>query len=401
MGNEYPSLCSSQDCTACATCMQSCPKKAIKMLPDEKGFLYPYVDKDICIQCHLCEKKCPILNKERSLNALPKIYACWHRNPIIRMKSSSGGAFSAIAEYVLALKGYVWGVAYTNELRLTYQYVDTMDALDILRRSKYVQAEVGDTFIQIKKQLQQGKTVLFTGTSCHVRGLYAYLPKALCDNLITVDFICHGVPSPKVFKRYIEWIEDRYEDKLIDFNFRDKRYGWDNGVLTVGRFSRIGEKKFVKKENSFFYGMLHDLFIRPCCHQCTSNGLRREADFTIADFWGIGRKEKFEYEAEKYKGVSLLALNSEKAYRIFNSLEEKLLCIQRSLEEAYTYNWNYRYSARINPQTDFFWKKFSQTNSWKDLLCFFRPTFEEQCKWIIKRYMGPIMANKLRKLFSR
>lgn len=91
------------------------------MLPDEKGFLYPYVDKDICIQCHLCEKKCPILNKERSLNALPKIYACWHRNPIIRMKSSSGGAFSAIAEYVLALKGYVWGVAYTNELRLTYQ----------------------------------------------------------------------------------------------------------------------------------------------------------------------------------------------------------------------------------------------------------------------------------------
>lgn len=372
------------------------------MIPDEKGFLYPDIDENKCIQCLLCEKTCPILRENRSLHNLPEVYACWHKNAVIRQKSSSGGAFSAIAEYVLTLKGCVWGAAYTEKLRLSYQFVDQITDLDKLRRSKYIQAEVGDAFQQIKEQLRQGKWVLFTGTSCHVRGLYAYLPKDLCSHLITVDFICHGVPSPKVFKRYIEWIENRYGDELIDFNFRDKRFGWDNGVLTVGRFSHIGEKKFLNKENSFFYGMLHDLFIRPCCHQCTSNGLQRETDFTIADFWGIGRNELFDYETDKYLGVSLLALNSTKAVQIFNAdLKERIVSVKRSLTEAYEGNWNYRYSARLNPKTPLFWSAFHKTDDWGNLLHFFNPTFSERCKLFVKRYMGPVIANKLRRLLGR
>lgn len=400
--NRYPILCKENQCTACAVCQQVCLHTAIEMAPNDKGFLYPHVDEKKCVQCLLCEAKCPILKSKRKVNNKPKIYACWNKDEQVRQLSSSGGAFSTIAEYILSQNGYVWGAAYSKDLKLTYQYVCISEDLDKLRRSKYIQCEVGNAFQEIKKQLSENKKVLFVGTSCHIRGLYSFIPQRIANNLTTVDFICHGVPSPAVFRKYINWLEKKYNDKLMDFNFRDKRYGWDNGVLTVGKFQKAGEKKFMDSENSFFYGMLHDLFIRPCCHECTSNGLQREADFTIADFWGIGRKNKFSQEKEKTKGISLLALNSDKAHTIFsNYLSEKLVYQLRTLEEAYNGNWNYRYSAKRNPKTPIFWNEFYITDDWKTLLHFFQPTFSERCKLFVKRYMGPVVANKLRKMLNK
>lgn len=402
MEKRSPILCDKQDCTGCATCAQICPKDAINMIKDEKGFLYPQIDSIKCIGCLLCEKKCPINTQERITNSFPTVYACWHKKMEIRLKSSSGGVFSAIAEYILENGGIVWGAAYTKDLNLSYQYVDNIKDIDKLRRSKYVQAEVNSSFKIIKQQLQDEKTVLFTGTSCHIRGLYAYLPNKLHKNLITIDFICHGVPSPTVFRKYLNWLEKKYNDKLIDFNFRDKQYGWDNGVLTVGYFQNKGEKKFMNNENSYFYGMLHDLFIRPCCHECQSNGLRRESDITIADFWGIGRKNKFNYEHERNYGISLLALNSKKAHILYNSgLKDNLISIPRTQQEAYEGNWNYRFSAKRNPQTTIFWKEFQKTDDWENLLVFFQPTFSEKCKLFVKKYFGPTIANKLRRILKK
>lgn len=372
------------------------------MVKDEKGFLYPQIDPTKCVGCLLCEKRCPINEPERTTNPSPTVYACWHKNMDIRLKSSSGGVFSAIAEYILKNDGIVWGAAYSKDLILTYQYVENIKDLDKLRRSKYVQAEVNDSFKLIKEQLKAGRKVLFTGTSCHIRGLYSYLPKKLHENLITIDFICHGVPSPSVFRKYINWLEKKYNDKLIDFNFRDKQYGWDNGVLTVGYFKNKGKKIFMNDENSYFYGMLHDMFIRPCCHECQSNGLQRESDFTIADFWGIGRKNKFEHEHERNYGISLLALNSEKAHKIYKTgLRDSIVSVQRSQQEAYEGNWNYRFSAKRNPKTTMFWEQFQRTNNWEDLLSFFQPTFSEKCKLFIKRYGGPTIANKLRRILGK
>ena len=222
------------------------------------------------------------------------------------------------------------------------------------------------------------------------------------ENLVTIDFICHGVPSPSVFKKYINWLEKKYNDKLTDFNFRDKQYGWDNGVLTVGYFKNKGKKIFMNDENSYFYGMLHDMFIRPCCHECQSNGLQRESDFTIADFWGIGRKNKFEHEHERNYGISLLALNSEKAHKIYETgLKNSIVSVQRSQQEAYEGNWNYRFSAKRNSKTPIFWEEFQRTNNWEDLLSFFQPTFSEKCKLFIKRYGGPTIANKLRRILGK
>lgn len=207
MEKRPPILCDKKDCTGCATCVQICPQSAINMVKDEKGFLYPQIDSTKCIGCLLCEKKCPINEPERTTNPSPTVYACWHKNMDIRLKSSSGGVFSAIAEYILKNDGIVWGAAYSKDLILTYQYVESIGDLDKLRRSKYVQAEVNDSFKLIKEQLKAGKKVLFTGTSCHIRGLYSYLPKKLQENLVTIDFICHGVPSPSVFRKYINWLE--------------------------------------------------------------------------------------------------------------------------------------------------------------------------------------------------
>lgn len=343
-----------------------------------------------------------MLEDRRAVHDLPRIYACWHKSHEIRMKSSSGGAFSAIAETVLEQGGCVWGAAYAESLELTYQCVGQAADLDRLRRSKYVQCRVGDAFREVRALLAGGRTVLFVGTSCHVRGLYAFIPTALQERLITVDFICHGVPSPAVFRMYVDWLEKRYGDRLVDFNFRDKRYGWDNGILTVGTFARIGERTFMNAENSFFQGMLHDLFIRPCCYRCTSGGLRRESDFTVADFWGIGRKDKFAHEREKRFGVSLLALNSEKAVRTFQGgVKDKMFCIPRSLEEAYTYNRNYRYAARQNPMTEAFWAAFGRARTWDDLSAFFRPTASERCKLFVKKWLGPAVSNRLRRLMGR
>lgn len=402
MERRIPILCDKKDCTGCAACKQICPQNAIFMEKDEKGFLYPQVDPDKCIGCLLCEKKCPIKSIERVTNPSPTIYACWIKDQNVRLKSSSGGAFSAIAEYIIKNKGVVWGAAYMENLQLTYQYVDNIEDLDKLRRSKYVQAEVNNAFLKIKDQLESGMTVLFTGTSCHIRGLYSYLPKRLYKNLVTVDFICHGVPSPAVFRKYIDWLERKYDDRLVNFNFRDKQYGWDNGVLTVGYFQNKGKKIFMNDENSYFYGMLHDMFIRPCCHECQSNGLNRESDITIADFWGIGRKIKFNYENEKKYGISLLALNSEKAHKLYDlGFKDSLVSVPRIQQEAYEGNWNYRFSAKRNPQTPLFWKKFHQTDNWEELLEFFQPTFSEKCKLFVKKYCGPTIANKLRKLLGR
>lgn len=391
-------LCSESDCTGCGACYSVCPKHAITMCEDAKGFLSPVIDESVCVNCMACVKHCPILTC-KSANEVPEtVNACWHKDDDVRMKSSSGGAFSAIAEFVLSQGGFVWGAAYDEELKLKYQCIENISEIDKLRRSKYLQCEVGNTFLEIKKQLLQCRLVLFCGTSCHIRGLYEVVGKN--DNLITIDFICHGVPSPKVFRKYIEWIQKKYNDRLISFNFRDKRYGWDNGVLTVGDFEHIGERVFMNSENSYFYGMLHDMFIRPCCHDCKCNGLTRMSDFTIADFWGIGRKLKFKEERQKLKGISMVALNTAKAKQILKKLNN-IESVQRPINEAFEGNWNYRYSAPRNPQTASFWARFEKANEWDELLDMFIPTPTERVKLWVKKNMGPRISNILRKLMGR
>lgn len=396
----YPILADRNNCTACGGCFQVCTHQAIIMQPDEKGFLYPLVDSSKCVLCRMCERVCPVVSPRSVKNGIPKkSYACWHKDKKIRMLSSSGGFFSAIAEYIINLGGIVWGAAYTAEMKVTYQYVDKIENLDLLRRSKYVQCEVGNAFVKIKQQLNEGNTVLFTGTSCHINGLLAFLENnKKLGNLITVDFVCHGVPSPKVFKSYLDWIEKRFADKLEDFNFRDKRYGcYNGGILTVGKFIHKGKKVFVDENNGFLLGMYRNLYLRPVCYQCKSNGLQRNADFTIGDFANVGKSKKYRYGAEKVYGISLVVLNSLKAEKIFESCD-LLVKEERCLEEAYMGNYNYRYSTPISSMSLSFWNSFLNANLWEDVLSYTKLPLLQKIKLYLKLALGPKLTRIVKSL---
>jgi ferredoxin len=395
---DLPQLCGPDVCTACGACSSVCPKSAISMVEDKRGFLQPVIDPDKCVHCRLCEHSCPVMNLNTPKERTPDVYACWHRDETVRALSSSGGAFSAIAQYVLDRGGLVWGAAYDARLKLSYQCVDNSADLDRLRRSKYYQCEVGNAFKQIAEQLKFGKLILFCGTSCHVNGLYAYLGNRYLSHLLTIDLVCHGVASPGVFQKYVCWLNSKYKDVLLDFNFRDKSTCSGYDVAVTGRFSTAGKKILKNVDNSYVYGMLHNLYLRDCCHHCQFNGVERISDFTIADFWGIGREVSYKYTNDLHKGISMLACNSEKAKATFLDGVLSYLCFEkRTLEEAVVGNGNYCHSSRKSSRSSDFWKDFEADSSWDYLIQqYLHPNIKEQCKFMLKSVTPPRQFNILK-----
>lgn len=311
-----PLLCDDQLCTGCSACVNTCNKGALTIGQNTEGFYRPVVDEEKCVGCGVCEKNCPILNEKISFSRTPKAYGCYVSDEKIRARSSSGGAFSSLALYVLELGGTVWGAGFNSDMRLEYMPVKTVSELDKIRRSKYVQCYVGDAFQRISKQLKQGELVLFCGTPCHVAGLYGYL-RTDAGNLITIDFICHGTPSPRLFREYLEWLTQKFHDQVVDFNFRDKKFGINYNVATTAVFERKGEIHLYGKENSYTIGFCQDKTISHSCNECRYRNIRRMSDFTLGDFHGS------HYSADqKYKGVSCLIANSEEAKRMVPKLKD-------------------------------------------------------------------------------
>ena len=216
----------STKCTGCTACYAVCPKNAITMVPSEEGFLYPVVDYNICILCKACEKTCPILkSKVDDCAILPKAYACINTNEKIRMESSSGGMFSLFAEAVIRSGGVVFGVRFNENWEVVHDFTETIEGLDAFRGSKYVQSKIGNNYTICKKFLMDGRKVLFTGTPCQISGLKAFLRKDY-ENLICIDVICHGVPSPSLWQKYIDFrIEKSASRNIRRICFRRKDYG--------------------------------------------------------------------------------------------------------------------------------------------------------------------------------
>ena len=212
------------NCCGCTACANKCPRNAIKMVEDDKGFLYPYIDRKKCINCGLCDKVCPIINKRKTEN-YPKAYAAINKDEKIRLNSSSGGIFSALANYILEEQGIIFGAAFSDDFLVKHIMIDNKDDLYKLRTSKYLQSSLGDIYKEVEKKLNEGKKVLFTGTSCQINGLYGYLNK-IYENLYTQDIICHGVPSPKVWKNYLKYRQEKDLESPTKINFREKTIGW-------------------------------------------------------------------------------------------------------------------------------------------------------------------------------
>ncbi len=248
------------------------------------------------------------------------------------MQSSSGGAFSAFAEAIIAGDGIVYGAAYDENLRVHHIGVEDINGLQKLRGAKYVQSEIGDTFKEIKQHLRKDRQVLFVGTPCQVAGLYGFLGKDY-ESLLTADLICHGVPSPLVFKKYILSLEKQNKTVFRNINFRDKRHGWENNSVVA--ISKAKKEYHLKgMSNSFYNGFILNIFLRETCYECPFIGLPRTGDITFADFWGIKQSSKITPK-EIDKGVSLLLVNhSLKAQKIIALIKERLITEERSLEEA-------------------------------------------------------------------
>lgn len=311
---------SKYNCCGCSACMNICPQHAISMVEDEEGFLYPEVDKKRCSKCNLCESVCIFNKKEKAIEGdKPLTYGVIHKDNDIRCNSRSGGMFTAISDYILNKNGVVYGVGYKDHLKVCHKRALNKQERDEFRGSKYVQSELGNIFEFIKEDLKNNKYVLFSGTPCQVDSLYSYL---LCsrsidiDKLITCDLICHGVPSPLIWREYLKFQENRYKGKIKSFDFRNKQiYGWEEHIESFSIGGKIHSSRIFTK---LFYD--HRI-LRPSCYKCPYTSIYRNADITLGDFWGI---EKNNTILNDNKGVSLILLNTEKGRKAFNNIKEQL-----------------------------------------------------------------------------
>lgn len=321
-------VCPHNDCTGCSACASICPHHAISMVPDEWGFMRPQIDAARCIDCGSCRKVCPALNKPDRKERLQEeqFYAAYHKDNTIRMGSSSGGAFSALATSVLLRGGYVCAAAFDEQCRrVKHIIINDENDMPALRTSKYTQSDMGDCMPEVKRLLRDGKEVFFAGTPCQVSGLHLYLRKDY-PNLTTADIVCHGVPSPRIYQDYVEWLEKKHGSELNTYSFRDKRWSWwrfnmkasfKNGAIYYGKW----------EADPYYRGFLNDVYLRECCYHCQFSKHVRYGDITLSDFWGYKATDGGFPDDDK--GISMCMLNTEKGAALFRTAKERLIHCSR------------------------------------------------------------------------
>lgn len=341
-------------CSGCTACMNSCPVNAITMVADQEGFKYPQIDETICTECDLCQKICPFhegYSREMNLQT-PKVYAVKHIDDDIRIASSSGGMFTALSDYILEKHGVVYGAAFDHKFRVCHQKAETAQGRDEFRGSKYVQSDLGNTFRDVKAELDRDRDVLFTGTPCQVAGLRAYLGKKKYDRLILCDLVCLGTPSPIIWKEYVALLERTKGSTLQSFKFRDKGKGWHSSSLSAQFVdgTTLCNTPIVDCFDSIFY---QHIALRPSCHACVFTNYARPSDITIADFWGI---EDSKPEFDDNKGVSLVLVNTEKGKAVFEKVKVGLVYEVSTMDECRQRHLTV--PAEPSPKRDIFWNDY-------------------------------------------
>ena len=360
---------SKEDCCGCSACAQRCPKQCISMKEDDEGFLYPQVDSSKCIDCHLCEKVCPVVHQAEPRMPMES-YAAYNMDNIVRKDSSSGGVFTLLSEKIIDDGGVVFGATWNEKWQVVHTYTETKEGIVQFRGSKYVQSIIGETYKQAEAFLKSGRKVLFSGTPCQIAGLRLFLRKEY-ENLLTVDFICHGVPSSGVFRWYLQEEINNYAARkgrknsvsflpihsipkgdvlmpeglsINGIRFRDKCSGWKkfSFVLLLAEASADGKQNSVSlsytlEQNSFLKGFLNDLYLRPSCHKCPAKSLKSGSDITIADYWGYKDTTNI---IDTDEGISAVLINTVKGQTEFDMLS--------LIKEKTTYDLIERINGAIN-----------------------------------------------------
>lgn len=307
------------NCTACGACATVCPKHCITVKTNDNGFLYPHIDTESCVKCHACESVCH-LNRVVDNSFEPQAYAVRINNEAYLKKSTSGGAFSALAEYVLNNGGVVYGCAYVDHLIAKHIKIETIEDLHLLNGSKYIQSDCSDSFELVRRDLMSNRLVLFSGTPCQVSSLRSFLRKD-DRNLITVDIICHGVTSQAFFNKYIEWYEQKNGIVVNNYDFRSKQNAkWSLAGICFGEDIRtkkaVKKKVFYYNEYYYFY-FLKGLAYRDSCYQCKYANMKRIGDITLGDMWGA---ESLDLDYDTTEGCSLYIANNEKGLQLLDQI---------------------------------------------------------------------------------
>ena len=336
--NSRPMLANQKVCTGCTACAIICPKGCIKMKENIEGFLYPEIDRNQCVECRQCEKVCPLITSlERADEEQTEAVAAFSKDENVRMNSSSGGVFSEFAEKILEKNGVVYGAAYDEKYDVKHIRIENIQDMVQIRGAKYSQSMLGNTFSKVKEDLMQGKQVLFSGTPCQIAGLKSFLQKDY-SNLLCIDFVCHGIPSPLIWRKYVEY--RRKKDGSVTFpkkiNLRSKESGWSKwGYSTEFEYSDI-KKYQVKWDNDPFMKLfVKDYVLRNSCYRCSFKGVERVSDLTIGDFWGIWDLYP---EMDDDKGTSLILIHSDRGKRLYQNISNKLVVKKVTLQECMMQN---------------------------------------------------------------
>lgn len=347
------------NCCGCSACVQVCPKQCISMSADDEGFLYPQVDTEFCIDCGLCEKVCPVINQNEPKEPL-FVYAAKNNNEEIRLKSSSGGIFTLLAEQIISEGGVVFGARFNENWEVIHDYSETVEGLVPFRGSKYVQSEIGDNFTKAKQFLNNGRKVLFSGTPCQIAGLKKFLRKEY-EDLLTVEVVCHGVPSPMVWQDYLDYKRAKratgkntvpsslHEIPVITgISFRDKTNGWKKYGFKIcyaaskaaensvsGSADIVNSEIIPFNEDLFMRGFLKNLYLRPSCYHCAVRHGRSCADISIADYWGV---QSIHPDLDDDKGTGLVLINTERGEKLYSFISNQIVSKKSDYKKATMYN---------------------------------------------------------------
>lgn len=365
-------------CCGCTACKQICPNNSICLEEDLEGFLYPKVDATICINCGLCERVCPILTY-RSESLPLGTYAAINEDYSIRRQSSSGGVFSLLTEWVIGMGGIVFGARYDDNWMVITDYTDSLEGTYAFRGSKYLQSNLNDSYLKCREILKDGRLVLFCGTPCQISGLQNYL-RIEYDNLITVDFVCHGVPSPGVWRQYLGELVSKESMEISDIRFRDKKSGWKRFSFVID-YIKDGHKfsmASIFSDNIFMRAFLSNLILRPSCYQCPVKCGRSHADITIGDLWGA---ENIVPDMDDNQGISLLMTNTSKGEKLLEKIRLKKTPIDYL--DACKYNSAIIESSRPHLRRSEFFEGLEESKSISDRIKYsLRPTFRQRLSFI-------------------
>lgn len=384
-----PELKKGKDCCGCTACYAVCPTSAITMQPDDMGFKYPRVDYDKCIECKQCERVCSFEENYKTpgnfASPLPLGVRLKNRDEL--MKSRSGGAFKAVTDLILSCNGIIYGAAFDKDFKIIHHRADSHEERDKLRGSKYVQSDLKDTFKSVLKDLKEDRIVLFSGTPCQTSGLASFIPHKLHKNLILVDIVCHGVPSPSIWKDFKSYIQRKEGSEIISVDFRDKKsFGWKDHKETFGlRNGRI------ISGNAYTYLFYRHIMLRPSCGKCYFTNTRRPSDLTLADFWGW-EKTDHDFNSDDL-GASLLLVNTPKGKEIWEKIKDECNVIYPVLKDCL--QPNLIHPSELNPLSE----QFSMDYKTKGFKYVLRHYGNENFRFKLRRRLSGI-KNKIKRIVS-